>query len=637
MAITLPENDALLKQQLEPTTVKPNKTRRVLQRSAAILTTALVAFYIFTQVPHSVENLQLSQFSLLGFALPSPVAPVTPTVTVFEVTPELQIPVTTFVSNTTLFNGSLTDGLTFDYEAPETFNYTSAILSLNFTNNALAASEPAVAEISVAGVPVWRTSTPYGAANTITTSLTGKNVTELLSLFSEDGAVEISVLEGSAVDVDIELVLSLVSETSVAAKPAVSAETVFAPTGPASVVVPLTEKVLSLPKDAFSVDLPQLNSNVSYAKVSVFASATEEEIAFYKQDIAKVGEPGALGPLRYINVYVNDIFVSAIAPKPTLFHANEITSNANASLLWQPLADSGAFEGLSYEVDLLPILPLLWAGEAKLSLEVVSPVSADTQAPGLPPVPPHPVVPGQGVITQGSWFISGKLLAWESDLVDSGVGEVVSVYSLQSESGLVVEPPAFTPWQPTIKNTIARSTTDSGIISQLNFTLVDNSTVNYTVGTNSSSHAILTKQSKTIKKVAGPPGSPFGSTTTTSNLVLISGLKYNYTISDTASGLALTTREIKSDFPLILNETAIDSNDPVKGPSSTDDVKLLISTDIKSKVNGMKDASYKIKEGATLDHLIGATTDIKLEISKVGELPYTKEVESTNGVITKDI
>lgn len=639
MAIQLTEKDDLLQRQLdlELNQTKASKSRGLVNKLTMLLTGLLGGYFLFSTTP-MVEN-----FTGVSF-ISSLFAPIAPTVVeVFEIQKDLAIPVDAFVSNITVFNGSLTDGLKFKYHAPAEFNYTGAVLSLNFTNNGLTPEKPVVAEISVGKSPIWRTSTPYAKLNTIATSLTLKNVTEVLSLFEKNQSITLNYLEGDAASVDVELVLSLFNDTltaPVAAVPTapISVEALFSASGPADVVFPLTNagKPFKLPTDKFSVALPQLQSNVTFAKIELFASASEDEIAYFKNDIGAIGAPATNGPLRYLNIFINDAYIGSISPKPTLFHSNEISNNDNATNLWQPLADTGAFEGLSYEIDLVSVLPLLWSAGAKLDIQVVSPVSSANKAPGVPAALPHPVLPNTNEITTGSWLLSGNLLAWESNVVNSAIGEVLFGESSQLDSAILIAPPAATPWQPSIKNQIVKTTIDTGVISQLNFTLFDNSTVNYTVEFNSSVHAFLTKQTKEIKKAAGPPGSGLGSTTKSTSITLITGIKFDYGVLDTATNLTLLTKNQTLDFPFTFSDSTIDSVTAIKGPSTTQSVKAEINSDIKTKVNGFKIDSYKVKEKVSLDEIIGATTDIKVQIQDVGELPFSREVEATNGVITKD-
>lgn len=639
MAIQLTEKDDLLQRQLD---LELNKTKSSTSRSLINKLTMLVVgllggHLLFLQTPIAENFVGVSFISSLF-------APIAPTVVeVFEIQKELVIPVDAFVSNVTIFNGSLTDGLEFEYSAPTDFNYTGAILSLNFTNNGLTPEKPVIAEISVGQSPIWRTSTPYAKLNTIATSLTLKNVTEVLSLFEDNQTISLNYLEGDAASVDVQLVLSLFNDTLTAPVPAVptvpiSVESLFSANGPADVIFPLTNagKPFKLPTDKFSVDLPKLESNVTFAKVELFASASEEEISYFKNDIGAIGAPATNGPLRYLNVFINDAYIGSISPKPTLFHSNEISNNDNTTNLWQPLADTGSFQGLSYEIDLVSVLPLLWSTGAKLDIQVVSPISSANKAPGIPAALPHPVLPNTNEITTGSWLLSGNLLAWESNVISNAIGEVLFGESSQLDSAILIAPPATTPWQPSIKNQIVKTTIDTGVISQLNFTLFDNSTVNYTVEFNSSVHAFLSKQTKEIKKVAGPPGSGLGSTTKSTALTLITGIKFDYGVLDTATNLTLLTKNQTLDFPFTFSETSIDSVTAIKGPSSTQSVKAEINSDIKTKLNGFKIDAYKVKEKVSLDEIIGATTDIKVQIQDVGELPFSREVEATNGVITKD-
>lgn len=638
--IQLNEKDALLELETGELPLAYNPCKKCDRKSSWMRSLGLffvcgLVYHLF----HASGVVSANPFHLLAVFAPAPV-PVLPVVEVFEIAVPVTLPLGAYAAPELLFDEEpLVDGLSVDFETPEVFNFTGALLTLNFTNNdttgPVAGKSPLVAEISVGDYAIWRTSTPGSRVDATTHSSSVKNVTEFLSLFEANQTVEIAFLEGDATDITVSLELTLFNDTLTAAAPVkgpIAAADLFSASGPATSVVSLGKAVKG-PK--FSAVLPQITANTTTAKLSLFAHATEDEVDYYKHDIAAIGGVAtANGPIRQLHVFANSVFVGSISPKPTLFHSDLISSNPNASALWSPLADTGSFLGLSYDLDLLPILPFLWAGDVTLDVVVVSPVDTATAGPGVPPALPHPV--SATPVAAASWFISGNFLTWESSAIVSAVGEVLSAENSQLDSGLLIAPPATSPWQPALKNQIIKSTSKAGIESSLNFTLFDNSTLNYTLQFNASTFAILTKNSKVTTTPVGPPGSGSKISTGKSTLVSVSGNKLNYEIVDLTSALTVLTKNATYDFPFTLGEESKTTSLAPGGPVSSDSLKAEVNSDIKTKINGFTVESYKVKEKLTADAIVGATTDIKVKASAPGELPFSREVEAINGVITKE-
>lgn len=638
MAIKLSGND-VLSNDIEAqayTPLKLNAAKRPAYNKRVLLNCALGALLVTTAL-YTLNSRAVSAVGLIPaiFAFMAP-APIVPPVEVFEVAPPLTVPAGAYVESQLLFNNSaIADGLKAKYVAPDVFNFTQGFLTLNFSVDAQAAPVTApVVELTVDGVPVWRSSTPYAKADAAVFTSTTKNVTEFLSLFETKSHVVFSVLEEGDAPVTASLELVLFNDTTVATKKAPAApapvSSYFSAEGPASLVVALQKKAVELPAESFSVSLPELNSNVTSAKISLFVSASEEEAEFYKNDIAALGAPvTSNGPVRQLNVFVSDIYIGTISPKPTLFHADKLT--ADGQQLWSPLADSGSFTGFTYDIDLVAVLPLLWQGPQTLDIALVSPIDAANKVPGVPSLA-HPVSAVTNILA-GSWFVSGSLLAWENPLVSFAEGAVVLTNSSQLDSGVAVAPPAVSPWQPKISNQIVRSTIKSSIESAFNFTLVDNTTASYNVVANSSAVLVLTKQKKESKTPIGPPGSGADKTDDKTTAFYIGSNKFKLDVQDPLTNLTVFSKSVKSAYPLTLSDSA--KSDPVTGPTSTFSAK--ISIDIKTKIDAAAGPSLKIDELVTLDDVTGATTDVKVKISEPGSLPFAKEVEVVNGTVVKEL
>lgn len=632
MAIALTGNDKLDIEAGVYTPLKFNaekRSKRTLLNH--ILAFLLVAVGLFTVASKTVPQTVIPSIFSIFLS-----APVVLPVEVFEIAPPLTVPASAYVSNQLLFNDSaVVDGLKASYVAPEVFNFTEGFLTLNFSVAASAAPVSApVVELSVDGTPVWRSSTPFARADADVYTSTTKNITELLSLFKKDSDVVFSVLEDGETPVSASLNLVLFNDTLAAkaksAPAVVPVASYFTSEGPASLVVPLQSMAVELPASEFSVSLPQLNSNVTSAKIALFASAAKEEVEFYKNDIAPLGGPiSGNGPVRQLNVFVGGVYVGTVSPKPTLYHADKLT--ADAGQLWSPLADSGSFSGFTYDIDLVAVLPLLWEGPQTLDIALVSPVDAANKVAGVPAVA-HPVLATTNLLA-GSWFVSGSLLAWENPLVSSAVGEVVLTNSSQLDSGVSVAPPAVSPWQPKISNLVVRSTVESTIESLFEFTLIDNTTASYNIVANSSAALVLTKNTKESKIPVGPPGSGSEKTELTSKSFFIGSNKFKLEVQDPLTKLTVFSKEVKSAYPLSISDST--KSTPIAGPSST--FSASIGIEIKTKIDAAAGPSLKIDELVKLDDITGATTDVKVKISEPGSLPFSREVEVVNGTVVKDL
>lgn len=630
--IYLDEKDTLLVSDLESGNQKPilaskrsSTIAKLLHSLLLLIVGGLTASLIFSSkssIPSCKSLVSFMSVFELGKA-PAP-APITPIIDVFEIEPPTLLAPTAYVSSQLLFNESaLTNGLSVDFKTPDVFNFTGGLLTLNITNNdttgpVAGGSSPLVAEISIGDSAIWRTSTPYSRLNAITKTSTSKNITELLSLFESSQPIEITFLEGEASDISVSLELTLYNDTLTTVSSSkedtpISFESLLTPSGPATNVFSLGETVKS---GKVSVEIPQVSSNTTSAKVSLFVSATEEEVTYYKNEISAIADPSKVGPLRQINVFASSvnadsIFVGSITPKPTLFHSDAITDNDNSTLFWSPLAETGSFTGLSYELDLISLLPLLWESSVSLEIVVVSPVDAK-----VPSLVAHPVT--ETPIKSGSWFISGNFLSWESPLISKASGLIDVSESSQLDSGVLIAPPALTPWQPSFKNQIVKSSIDSGVLSSFNFTLLDNSTLSYSVQTNSSAFSVSMKQHK--KSISSELDS----------LIVISGNKIHYEVTDLLTDLIVFTKNQTATFPLTLSEST--TSTPV---SISTKIKANISSDFESDVNGVK-TKYHAKEKLSYDDIVGADTDITVEVYKPDSIPFMKEVEAVNGVIIKE-
>lgn len=642
MAITLTGNDVLSKD-IEAGVYTPLKfdskrtsTRSIVNALLVLLLASVGAYLVFSKLTGtSVVQVLPAIWSMV---VPAPLVPV---VQVFEIIPLFAVPAASYVSSLLIFNNSaVAEGLKAKYHAPEVFNFTGGFLTLNFSVDAQAApvSSPIV-EISVGGTPIWRSATPGSRADADVITSTTKNITEYLSLFENNLTVTFAVLEAGNSPVTASLELVLFNDTTTIAEkkpkkpignPSVSA--LFTAYGPASEIFPLQKKAVELPAETFSVTLPQLASNVTSAKISLFVSASDEEAEFYKKDIAAVGEPvTANGPVRQLNLFVSGIYVGTVSPKPTLFHADKIVEDG--AKFWTPVADSGSFSGFTYDVDLVAILPLLWENKQTLEIAIVSPVDSANKAPGVPAALPHPVDAVTNLVS-GTWFVSGNLLVWESSLISAAVGAVVSSNSSQLDLGVVIAPPSFTPWQPKVKKEIIRSTIDSVINTSFNFILADNTTASYNLKANSSSALVLTKQVKETKTPMGMPGSGLEATEESASLFSIGTNDFTIEVTEPATNMTLFTKSVGAAYPLSVKSST--KTNPYK-PAPETKFSAKLRTGLNTKINSVAGPFIRVDELLKLDDITGSTTDVKVSISDAGKKFFSRDVEVVNGTIISDI
>ncbi|CUM64191.1 uncharacterized protein PRCAT00001785001 [Priceomyces carsonii] len=615
--IQLSDKDLLLANDLEnngevvfPLAPKKSPLRKVMNFASIFMASVMGLMLLSNQVSN---ELTLPVAGIFGFLAPK--EPALAVVNIFEI--ETPLNAVTVASSQVVFNDTLVDGLSGKFKTSEDLNYTGAFLTLNLTNNLLEnTTTPLVFEITADEYPIWRSSAPFGKDNTVTVSSTTKNVSEYLSLFESKRSFAVSILEGDATGIDIILEVSLTNDTIPANDKPFNPSDIFIAEGPASSVFALSKagKPYNLPNtDKFSISLPQLSTNSTAAKIEFFASASNEEKDYFKTETA---------PLRYLNVFVNDVYVGSVNPKPVLYHPEGLSEDAHKN--FDPLVDYGTFTGLTYEINLLSVLPLLWEGDATVDVYVVSPTIDFT--PGIPALP-KPITKGANEITADSWFISGNLLAWESQNVTTSSGVVVDSAAIEITTGVLTSPPPVSPWTPKIKNEFVKDLIVSNVSSIVNFEFSDNTTVTYNITANSSINSILTKQEKSKQTKVGPPFGAGPVTTTDSlSLVLINNNKLSFDIVDNSTALSILSYKSESSFPVTLDITTKSS--PVEGNST--DLRCDIKSKSSDSINGTIVNDFEVKEHLSSSVIIGLLTDVKYT-----DNDFKREVQVVNGVETE--
>ncbi|KAK6465915.1 hypothetical protein DFJ63DRAFT_333315 [Scheffersomyces coipomensis] len=604
---------------------KQNRTRVIFQIISVVGLFVLGYFYFLSSIATPKTELIIFGFPIPDFLIPSKPqdsvnTPSVATSIIYEIQPPIAL--TNFESyNTTVIfdDEELADGLTskFHHPAKNESNFDGAYLTLNFTNKNVITLDLidsfAVIEISIDEFPVWRTSTPYGKSDSFTFSSTYSNITDFISLLNKNRKFSITVLEGSVELVDVSLSLTLTKSIAQAEdnkkSSLVSAEDLFVSSKPPTKIYPLVtenNKPFNLPNvDQFKVTLPKVSSSTTIAKLNLFVSVSKEEIGYFKNDD---------DPLRHLNIFINDVYVNSIIPKPTLYHSDSLTSQN-----FDPVVDFGNFVGLTFEIDLINVLPTLWADESTLEIFVTSPINGLTTTPIFNGIP-SPITKGENQILADSWFVSGNLFLWnQSDLISNSTGIVSIPTTEQTNSGIFKNPPQYSPWSPATKNEIAKNRVKSNTTTQFQFTLKDNSTVSYTVESKSELFTILTKSERTSTRPGGPIGQVKSSEL---NLVYISTKDDKFDFIDNKTKLSALKVSSSTGFPINLSETKSEIADK----PDKDSIKASFESKHEQKLNGEVVDSIKVQESVIKRDDGVPITNIKYENNG-----YKKSVEVING------
>ncbi|ABN64805.2 predicted protein [Scheffersomyces stipitis CBS 6054] len=337
--------------------------------------------------------------------------------------------------NSTVFeNQKLENALSATITKFEDFEFDSVYLTLNITNNDGDNTENVnVIEISIDGHPVWRSSTPFSRTGTTTYSSTTKDISKYISLFGKNiNQFKVQILEGSHDKISFSLSLTLANceKEKPAIDSPITVRSLFNSTEPANDIIALTKangEVFDMSKnDKFIVELPKFSGKTFAADLELFVSAGKSDVEFFKNRNS---------PFRRLNIFINEELIAVIEPKATLFHSNSIIPSAYSG----PIAPSGSFTGLIYEVNLATFLPLLWDQKSNLEVQLVSPVndmfplevenvfsSTDDHSVNSftfsSPVKPTLKDDNQ---VNAEWYISGNILLWENEDILTSQGEIL--------------------------------------------------------------------------------------------------------------------------------------------------------------------------------------------------------------------
>ncbi|KAK6201586.1 uncharacterized protein RJT21DRAFT_36006 [Scheffersomyces amazonensis] len=586
--------------------VAKNSNASIIHKISTLLIIGGILLFGYNHYSSDNDNKSLTNLLGLPWYQPQPPYysnPNSASEIIYEIQPPVELSNFKEYNTTILFDEEeLKDGLVNHFKIPHPSHgrFNGAFLTLNFTNknvvSEVISDSFAVIEISIDGHPVWRTSTPYGDTDSFSFSSSYSNISDYISILSSHGKhhkknrsskheVSIAVLEGSISLVDVSLSLTLTKSEhsknhSEEKNKIISAQDIFLSSKPASNVIALVnedKKFFTVPnKDQFKINLPKISSSFTIAKLNLFISATAEEIGYFKNDD---------DPIRHLNVFIGGNYVSTIIPKASLFHTESISKVLPDD--FNPVVDFGNFVGLTYEVDLINVLPLLWNADKEegvdLEIFVASPIN-DLSSQRLHSIS-EPITKDSTQSVKDSWFISGNLLLWNNNrLISKSHGEVIAPSTKQTSSGVFRNPPKFSPWQPTLKDEVAEHRISANSTSSYQFKLHNNETLNFTVASKLSTYNVLTKHERIITR-------GFGSKTTTTDLglVYISSKEEEVEITDNLTNSTSLKLGSSTSFPINLSETKIESG------SLPDDISVKVVLDSKYQVSLNGEVVNKIK------------------------------------------
>lgn len=425
------------------------------RKSSKLLWAAVTAVFLFVW-GYTRDDALISK--CLYMLNKSQAAPIVPVVDYYE----LQAP-SKDADLYTLFELASSDAVTTVPFTNATF--TGATIELSILNKGLVDSlDTPIFEILIGNVTVVRTTAPPSEVLSYTNATTVFDISSYLSLLNgKTFDVSIVTLAGESGLIEISANL-LLTRTPVEKLIEVFQTDVFTKKGPADKVVALS---------GWTFDVPAVSPNTTAVELNLFVSAIGEEVGYFK----------TLNPLRYFNVYIDEVYAGTININPNLFHDEDISTDN-----FKPVVSNGQFSGHIYELDLVAYLPLLWKG-ANVRVELLTPFTT------LPAISLGPI--SSGAVSQ-EWLVSGSLLLWESAKITSAKGKLQPQTNSETVNGALKEHKVYSPWQPKITNSSLNTTLSLVQVTELLFTLKNNATFAYNVTHTGESKFAVLNHFKTI-------------------------------------------------------------------------------------------------------------------------------------------
>lgn len=344
---------------------------------------------------------------------------------------------------------------------PPDIEFNRVVLNLEFDIEGVQYDR--LAHIFINDVPVWRTSTPE-PGNQKVFSLVSKDISKYLPLFEGTDLELVFQLDNLITTkltgvINTNLTISYFYEDHTNDEEN-SIDSIFKVTNrPAHKITKLVEHKLNrtpllyYPDSDLVFNLPKVNQNTTNLKLSLFISGNSAEEFWYTNIldefkdlfVSKGHEFLGHGPVRVVNIYIDDILINTIAPEPIIY------SGGISPALWKPIIGINAFDIKPLEIDLSAFLPNLWNSESRLRIEVSNGQYSESLKIGE------------------NWIASCNLLHWESPKIESSYGEIIEFKNSTFYNGFGVSSNIDNLYQSVIANNSAE--------------LLSNITINFFNGT----------------------------------------------------------------------------------------------------------------------------------------------------------
>ncbi|CAN6675053.1 hypothetical protein TRVA0_082S00166 [Trichomonascus vanleenenianus] len=172
--------------------------------------------------------------------------------------------------------------------------------------------------------------------------------------------------------------------------------------------------IYSLPNDDATIKIKQVPKNTTKAVINVFASGNGEEEFWYANVFSEYSKgigfgEGGHGPSRSVSVFVNDILAGFAYPFPIIY------TGGISPAFWNPVVGTNAYDVPSYDIDITPLLPILWEQDVSIKIEM-------DNGDGNRKFPP---------ISQ-DWLVTASILSWQAPGIKGSASD--SVYTFDSKN-----------------------------------------------------------------------------------------------------------------------------------------------------------------------------------------------------------
>lgn len=345
--------------------------------------------------------------------------------------------------------------------SPSKFN--RVVLTLNTSVDGVQYDR--LAHVFIDDIPVWRTSTAEPGKELIF-STSSKDVSKYLSLFQEE-EVELTFQLDNLVRGNLDGVFNTTLSAKyfyeeedqlnhhgdpsayfqVSNRPAQKVTKLYKP-------YPYKTPLLYYPSDKLEFTVPIIEANTTSLKLELYVSGNAAEEFWYSNVLDQyrdkfINHGHALlgrGPVRVVNVYLDGVKISSLAPEPVIF------SGGISPALWKPIIGVNAFDIKALEIDLTGFLPILWKSGGKLVIEVTNGEDENNK------------------VAQ-NWITAVSLLHWESPEIESSFGEVETFDNSSSYRAFSIQTSPENLYQTVVSNHSAE------VYSNLTFNLFNGSQI----------------------------------------------------------------------------------------------------------------------------------------------------------------